>query len=106
MNDNDGHLKTRFLEEGDFDKGYLSLLSQLTNVGAVSKADFGVRFREMKAMPDTYYTVVIEDTSKKAVIAAASLIVEKKFARSCGKCGHIEDVVVDESYRGKQLGLR
>lgn len=31
---------------------------------------------------------------------------ELKFIRGCGKCGHIEDVVVDSTYRGLRLGLR
>ena len=33
-------------------------------------------------------------------------MVELKFIRNCGKCGHIEDVVVDKTYRGLRLGLR
>ena len=81
----DTNLKLRWLEEGDFEKGYLTLLGQLTTVGSVSKEDFIKRFREMKSMPDTYSTAVIEDTKRNTVIAAASLIVEKKFARSLGK---------------------
>ena len=44
------------------------------------------------------------DTGK--VIATATLFVERKFIRNCGKCGHIEDVVVDSTYRGLRLGAR
>ncbi len=82
-------LKLRYLEEGDYDKGYVALLGQLTSVENVGKADFLVRFREMKNMPDTYYTVVLEDTAKGKIVGAASLIVEKKFARGCGKVRNI-----------------
>ena len=34
------------------------------------------------------------------------MILEKKFIRSLGLAGHIEDIVVREGYRGKNLGLR
>lgn len=46
------------------------------------------------------------DLDKKKIIATATLLVELKFIRNCGKCGHIEDVVVDSTYRGQRLGLR
>nr|GEZ98432.1 hypothetical protein [Tanacetum cinerariifolium] len=34
------------------------------------------------------------------------VFIEKKFVRSCGKARHIEDVVVDSSTRGMQLGKK
>jgi len=34
------------------------------------------------------------------------MLIERKFLRSTGICGHIEDVAVDSSYRGKHLGVR
>jgi glucosamine-phosphate N-acetyltransferase len=46
------------------------------------------------------------DLDASRIIASATLLVELKFIRNCGKCGHIEDVVVDSSYRGQRLGLR
>jgi glucosamine-phosphate N-acetyltransferase len=33
-------------------------------------------------------------------------MIEKKLIHGAGKVGHIEDVVVDETYRGKKLGQR
>lgn len=57
----------------------------------------------MKALGD-YYVTVIEDTRSNTIIGAASLIIERKFIHSCGVRGRLEDVVVNNTYRGKQLG--
>lgn len=51
-----------------------------------------------------YYITVIEDTRKQEIIGAASLITEFKIIHSCGLRGRLEDVVVNSTYRGKQLG--
>ena len=50
--------------------------------------------------------MVIEDVNAKKVIGTGALIVERKFTRKLGICGHIEDIVVDPNYRGKNLGRR
>lgn len=51
-------------------------------------------------------TLLFADIEKQKIIATATLLIELKFIRNCGKCGHIEDVVVDSTYRGLRLGLR
>lgn len=58
----------------------------------------------MSGCPGTYYTFVVEDTNTKDIVASCTLAVEKKFIRGCSCRGRIEDVVVDEAYRGRQLG--
>ncbi|KAK2079404.1 hypothetical protein QBZ16_003095 [Prototheca wickerhamii] len=63
-------------------------------------------FRSLTAQPDVYYIAVIEDTESQKVVGSASLVIEQKFLRNGGKCGHIEDVVVDSACRGHRLGLR
>jgi glucosamine-phosphate N-acetyltransferase len=41
------------------------------------------------------------------IVASATLLAEPKLVHSCGRAGHIEDVVVSaDGYRGKQLGAR
>lgn len=90
----------RQLEAGDHDKGFLELLSQLTSVGNVNKEKFLARVTDIRAGPE--YVFVIEENGK--IIATGTLLVERKFARGCGLCGHIEDIVVDASQRGKGLG--
>lgn len=58
----------------------------------------------MKCCEGTYYVVVVEDVVNNRIAASATLAVEKKFIRHCSARGRVEDVVVDENYRGKQLG--
>lgn len=65
---------------------------------------FTARFDEMAGSPGTYYIMVIEDTNTGQAVASTTLAVEKKFIRGCACRGRIEDVVVDEGYRGRQLG--
>ncbi|XP_061167902.1 glucosamine 6-phosphate N-acetyltransferase-like isoform X2 [Saccostrea echinata] len=88
----------------DYDKGYLSLLNQLTEVGDVSREQFEERFQLMKSQPNLYYTVVIEDTVMHRVVGTTTLVKEMHFIRQCGFRGRIEDVIVHSSYQGKQLG--
>ena len=65
------------------------------------------RFSEMfPRLQDVHKIVVIEDLNEKRVIGTGSLVIERKFTRELGICGHIEDIVVSEAYRGKNLGRR
>uniref|UniRef100_A0A3Q3EN63 Glucosamine 6-phosphate N-acetyltransferase n=1 Tax=Labrus bergylta TaxID=56723 RepID=A0A3Q3EN63_9LABR len=67
-------------------------------------ADFNrEKFEHMKATGD-YYVVVVEDTNLGQIVATATLITEHKFIHSCAKRGRVEEVVVSDVCRGKQLG--
>jgi len=96
-------IRVRPLQDGDYERGFLRLLSQLTSVGNVTKAEFLNRFAKMKGSGD-YYVTVIEDTQKNEIIGSATLVIEHKFIHECGLRARLEDVVVNDTYRGKQLG--
>merc|ERR1711936_1123059 len=76
-------LRLRPLCLEDYDRGYLSLLGQLTSVGDITRAEWEARW---------------------LVMGAATLVQERKFIHSCGNVGRLEDVVVSDQYRGRQLG--
>lgn len=97
-------LLVRPLNISDYDRGFLELLGQLTTVGEVTREEWEDRFLNMKKCPETYLVTVIEDTTTNKVIGAATLVVEQKFIHNCAKRGALEDVVVSDLYRGKQLG--
>jgi len=97
-------LLARPLQRGDFAKGILRLLSQLTRVGDYGRETYEAQFDAIKALPGMTYIVVVEDCSKQRVVATATLLVELKFIHNAAKRGRIEDLVVDEEYRHLRLG--
>ncbi|KAJ1659810.1 Glucosamine-phosphate N-acetyltransferase-like protein [Dispira simplex] len=98
------HYVLRPLCEDDFEKGIFECLAQLSVVGEVSAARFAETFRTLLAQGASYVNVV-EDTERSRIVACGTLVVEQKLLRNCGRVGHIEDIVVSSTERGKRLGL-
>merc|ERR1711874_844209 len=87
----------------DFNTGFLPLLAQLTSVGEVTWQQWVERWSQLKAASG-YFIIVVEDVAEEKVVGAATLLVERKFIHQCGQVGRVEDVVVSNEYRGRQLG--
>ncbi|KAK7244900.1 hypothetical protein RIF29_39729 [Crotalaria pallida] len=98
--------RVRKLEIADKGKGFIELLQQLSVCDSVSDEEFERRFQELSSLGDDHVIGVIEDEVSGKIVATGSVFIEKKFLRNCGKVGHIEDVVVDSTIRGKQLGKK
>ncbi|KAH6821648.1 DNA ligase IV-binding protein [Perilla frutescens var. hirtella] len=98
--------EVRKLEISDKKKGFVELLEQLTVCDSISDEAFDERFGEVAKYGNDHLICVIEDKDSGKIIATGSVFIEKKFIRNCGKVGHIEDVVVDSSVRGKHLGKK
>ncbi|KAF9987358.1 Glucosamine-phosphate N-acetyltransferase-like protein [Mortierella antarctica] len=96
----------RPLEFADYSKGYYDCLAGLTVVGEVSEQAFQETFEKMRRCDGVYHVVVIEDLVQARIVATGTLVVEQKFLRGCAKAGHIEDIVVHDSQRGKKFGIR
>lgn len=102
-------LLARALRLSDYEKGYLELLSQLTDVGNVSRHHFQERFFEMKesnSVREHYVIIVIEDLYAGKVVGTSTLFLEMKFIHDCAMRGRLEDVAVLDSYRGRKIGER
>lgn len=103
----ESNLIARPLKLSDYQNGYIELLRQLTVVGTVYKENFEDRFQFMKLCNEAqehYVIVVIEDMATKQVVGASSLQLELKFIHECSIRGRLEDVVIHDQYRGKQIG--
>jgi len=97
------NLIIRPLKRDDFDRGYMQLMAQLTEIGTVNKSDFERRFDQMRDSLNTYYICVVEDTQARKCVASLTLVYEQKFIRQTSARGRVEDVVTDVDYRGKRL---
>eukprot|EP00053_Salpingoeca_punica_P011039 m.98933 g.98933 ORF g.98933 m.98933 type:complete len:415 (+) comp15568_c0_seq2:186-1430(+) len=95
-------LTIRALQEGDYDRKFLELLSQLTVVGDVSREVFLKRLHTAQRLCNPL-VIVVEDEEKR-LVASGSVLIEPKFSHGMGFAGHIEDVVVDKNIRGRGLG--
>ncbi|KAG0084137.1 Glucosamine-phosphate N-acetyltransferase-like protein [Podila epicladia] len=100
---------------------FLKTLEVLTTVGNIANADFQKRFTYLQQHNDQYFTIVIEDMNgpvgspsegslvapgRGKIVAAGTVLVERKFIHELGLVGHIEDIAVSADQQGKKLGLR
>lgn len=93
----------RLLELGDYSKGYVALLAQLTDVGDLTEQGFAEVFHCRGQFARKYTTLVVEHRPSGKVVATATLLAERKFAHAGASAGHVEDVVVDAAHRGRGL---
>ncbi|CAO3691771.1 hypothetical protein G6F56_006754 [Rhizopus delemar] len=92
------------LRSNDYYRGYLQVLSVLTEVGHHTPDSWKTQFEYMKKHNDTYYVVTIENQGR--IAATGTILIEHKFVHKNGIVGHIEDIAVDSSHQGKKLGIR
>uniref|UniRef100_A0A7S1R0A6 Glucosamine 6-phosphate N-acetyltransferase n=1 Tax=Neobodo designis TaxID=312471 RepID=A0A7S1R0A6_NEODS len=98
----DGAYQIRKVVEGDFHRGHMPLLAQLTSVGDITAEQYAATLSKMEAKDSQVY--VVHDAESDRIVASATLLVEQKLIHECACVGHIEDVVVSESCRGKGVG--
>ncbi len=96
--------KIRYLEKEDYYKNYLQLLSQLTKIDC--KISYKLFLNTFQNILDTKCKNIYVMEDKNKIIATGSLIIEYKFIHNCKNVAHIEDIVVDNDYRGQNLGRK
>lgn len=96
----------RCLKETDYYKGYLDLMKQLSDTVTISSF---VEFKEILSainMNTDHNVYVLEDTISGSIVASITLLCEQKFIRGGKSAIHIEDVVVENVYRGRNIGVQ
>ncbi|WVQ81526.1 hypothetical protein IAT38_003650 [Cryptococcus sp. DSM 104549] len=99
-------LHLRPLSSTDGARGHFELLQVLTAAPQQSSGQYASVFNEMRACPNTYFTIVIVQRDTDKIVACGSVIVERKFVRNAGLVGHIEDIAVSKSMQGRKLGIK
>ena len=117
LTDTQNGIEYRLLRREDLTKEYFDLLAQLTvspyplenceNEEEISKVQEQMT-AAFENLGQGNRTVILSavNTETKKIVGTASLIIEQKLFRNLTKCGHIEDVVVDTTTRGKGVGSK
>lgn len=92
----------RELTIDDYDKGYMSLLYQLTSYDyPMNKNKFGQYISDMKNKCKILVVYMV-DNGNEILVGAGTIFKLAKLHNNA--VGQIEDVVIDEKYRGSGLG--
>ncbi|KFG79569.1 putative glucosamine 6-phosphate N-acetyltransferase [Metarhizium anisopliae] len=95
----------RPLEKGDYAKGFLACLHDLTWTGDQTEHEFNERYDEMDTHgKGPYYYVVIEHAGR--IVGTGAVVVEKKFIWNRASVGHVEEICIAKAYQAKGLGLK
>jgi glucosamine-phosphate N-acetyltransferase len=91
----------RHVDKLDYDKNHIELYSQLSviNKENIKREDYDNFIDELDETKKIY---IIEHNDK--IIATGTFFIEKKLIHNWGKVAHIEDIVVDQNYRNKNIG--
>ncbi|CCH43876.1 putative glucosamine 6-phosphate N-acetyltransferase [Wickerhamomyces ciferrii] len=98
----------RRLQESDFKRGVLDVLTALTTVGDLSELQFNNIVTKwdcltlMNGKPIYNPVVIINDQDQ--VVATGMIFIEEKLIHTGGLVGHIEDIAVRNDQQGKKLG--
>ena len=91
----------RKIEVNDYNKKYIDLLSQLSIVDS-KDITFENFTNYINTLHNKHMIYVIEKDTR--IISTITIIIEDKIIHTMGRVMHIEDVIIDKSYRGQGLG--
>ena len=100
---NNCNLLLRNITISDYDKGYLNLLKQLTHIETdkICQNDFN---NFINSLNKNHQILVIENTDTDTIIGTITVLIEQKIIHNMGLVCHIEDVVVNDKFRGFGIG--
>lgn len=94
----------RELQVGDYSRGFMECLRELTVIGDVTEEMFVRRFQERNKLGVLTVVAVCNKTGN--ILGTASVFYEPKFIRECSMKGYIEDVSVAPYAQKMGIGRR
>lgn len=82
--------------------GLIPLLNQLSPT--TLSHDKAIEIIKRLQVSNKTCLVFVDSDNKYKAVATGSVILEEKLIHNGGKVAHVEDVVVDEQYRGRGIG--
>jgi len=98
-----GKYEVRKLVKKDITLDYFKLLQQLS---IISLHDYNEPYNTIffNSLHDNHQIYVIEELDNKKIIGSGTIWIEPKLIRNYGKVAHLEDLVIDNEFRGLGLG--
>lgn len=86
----------------DYHSNYLNLLTQLTTINPelITSSDFS---SFVERLHKGHIIKVIRNETN-LIVGSVTILIEDKLIHNFGKVGHIEDVVIEKTMRGKGVG--
>ncbi len=94
-------MKFRYLQKEDYNKNYLDLLEQLTEVNK-DQLTYQKFSNFVDNLHKNHKIVVIEQNNK--IVATGTILIEDKLIHGINRVAHIEDIVICNTCRGLGLG--
>ncbi|ATY64756.1 Acyl-N-acyltransferase [Cordyceps militaris] len=93
----------RPLQKGDYAKGFIECLRDLTWMGDMTEAQFHERYDELDTGgKGPYYYLVVEHAGH--IVGTGLVLAEKKFIHNRCTVGHIEEICIAKDHQSKGLG--
>jgi len=86
----------RKIEHNDYNKNYLNLIK--------SDINYEEFIQFLDELNNNHVILVIEKDYK--IIGTGTILIEKKLTYNLSKMGHIENILIDENYRGNGYGVK
>lgn len=96
-------MSIRPVKSTDFFKSHIALYNQLSKFD-VDKITIDDYIKFIDKLNESKNIFVIEENEK--IIGTITILIEQKIIHNNGIVAHIEDVVIDENYRGKGFGAK